>query len=169
CHPTCDRQRWLPLDHPCCRSTPEISRRSTLLGQPASRQDRTRVSGDGSPGSWHNQSHRPHICRVEQAPAVLPPYSRPEVAVEAEKESEDSDEWRQALKLSAWPSNSTLRRPNRRLVLRSGDTRGARSERPRRSRYAEGASLLRSVCPKSQTQAGRELQRERLHRLYRHE
>src|SRR6266849_10293508 len=148
---------------------PEISRRSTLLGHPASRQDRTRVSGDGSPGSMHNPNHRPHICRVEQAPAVLPPYSRPEVAVEAEKESEDSDEWRQALKLAAWPSNSTLRRPNRRLVLRSGCTRGAPSARPRRLQYGEGASLPRSACPKIQTQAVRELQRERLHRLYRRE
>src|SRR5580700_5850793 len=103
----------------------ETSHRSTLLAQPASRQGRTRVFGDGSPGSRHNQNHRPHICRVEQAPAVLPPYSRPEVAVEVEKELEDSAEWRQALKLSAWPSSSTLLRPNRRLVLRSGCNRGA--------------------------------------------
>src|SRR5579862_6778427 len=104
---------------------PEISRRSTLLAQPASRQDRTRVSGDGSPGSRHNQNHRSYISRVERAPVVLPLCSRPEVAAEAEKESEDSDEWRQALKLAAWPSNSTLRRPDRRLVLRSGCNRGA--------------------------------------------
>src|SRR5260370_15818497 len=119
----------------------EISRRSKLLTQLASRQDRTRVSGDGSPGSRHNQNHRSHICRVEQAPAVLPPCSRPGVAVEAEKESEDSDEWRQALKLAAWPSNLTLRRPNRRLVLRSGCNPCAPSARPRRSQYGSGATL----------------------------
>src|SRR4029077_17266936 len=90
--------------------------------------------------------------------------SRPGVAAEAEKESEDSDEWRQAPRAAVWPSNSTLRRPNAPLVLRTGLNQDAPSVRPRRSQSAEGATPVRSACPKSQTQEGTELQRERLHR-----
>src|SRR5260370_19657419 len=147
---------------------PETSRRSTLLAQPANRPDRTPMSADGSLGWRHNLSHRSHTCRVDPVPAVLEPYSRWVALVVVERESEDSDEWREAPRAAAWPSSSIRQRPNRRLVRRSGCNPSATSTLSRRSQCAEDATPVLSVCLKSQTLGGRGLRRERLHRLYHH-